>query len=60
MNQVIEQLSTRKSIRQFTGESVKTEDLELIIKTAQRCPNLYKWNDPYKLDTFYFNKILIF
>ncbi|MGB6328576.1 MAG: nitroreductase family protein [Halarcobacter sp.] len=38
MNQVIEQLSNRKSIRQFTGESVKEEDLELIIKTAQRCP----------------------
>lgn len=38
MNQVIEQLSSRKSIRQFTGESVKAEDLELIIKTAQRCP----------------------
>ncbi|WP_321315340.1 nitroreductase family protein [Halarcobacter sp.] len=38
MNQVIKQLSSRKSIRQFTGESVKEEDLELIIKTAQRCP----------------------
>jgi len=38
MNQVIKQLSSRKSIRQFTGESVKSEDLELIIKTAQRCP----------------------
>lgn len=38
MNKVIEQLSTRKSIRQFTGESVRAEDLELIIKTAQRCP----------------------
>ena len=34
MNQVIEQLSSRKSIRQFTGDSVKKEDLELIIKTA--------------------------
>lgn len=38
MNQVIQQLSSRKSIRQFTGECVKAEDLELIIKTAQRCP----------------------
>ena len=38
MNQTIEQLSSRKSIRQFAGESVKAEDLELIIKTAQRCP----------------------
>ena len=38
MNDVIKQLSNRKSIRQFTGESVSNEDLELIIKTAQRCP----------------------
>lgn len=38
MNTTIKQLSSRKSIRQFTGESVKDEDLELIIKTAQRCP----------------------
>ena len=38
MNQVINQLSSRKSIRQFTGGSVSNEDLELIIKTAQRCP----------------------
>lgn len=38
MNQIIEQLSNRKSIRQFTGEHVRAEDLELIIKTAQRCP----------------------
>lgn len=38
MNMIIEQLSTRKSIRQFTGEAVKDKDLELIIKTAQRCP----------------------
>jgi FMN reductase [NAD(P)H] len=38
MNQVIKQLSSRKSIRQFTGNCVKIKDLELIIKTAQRCP----------------------
>jgi len=38
MNQVIKQLSSRKSIRQFTGDCVKIKDLELIIKTAQRCP----------------------
>ena len=38
MNSIIKQLSERKSIRQFTGEFVKDEDLELIIKTAQRCP----------------------
>lgn len=38
MNSIIKQLSERKSIRQFTGESLKDGDLELIIKTAQRCP----------------------
>lgn len=38
MNPIIEQLSNRRSIREFTGESVKEEDLDLIIKTAQRCP----------------------
>jgi FMN reductase [NAD(P)H] len=38
MNKVINQLSSRKSIRQFTGERVSDEDLEVIIKTAQRCP----------------------
>ena len=38
MNPIIKQLSERKSIRQFTGKFVKDEDLELIIKTAQRCP----------------------
>ncbi len=38
MNEVIKQLSNRKSIRQFTGESISKENLELIIKTAQRCP----------------------
>lgn len=38
MNKTIEQLLNRKSIRNFTGESVKQEDLELIFKAAQRCP----------------------
>ncbi|MGB5917537.1 MULTISPECIES: nitroreductase family protein [unclassified Arcobacter] len=38
MNEIIKQLGSRKSIRQFTGEIVSNEDLELIIKTAQRCP----------------------
>lgn len=37
-NQVIEQLQNRKSIREFTGEHVSDEDLELIFKTAQRAP----------------------
>lgn len=38
MNKTIEQLALRKSIRQFTGDSVKDEDLELIMRTAQRAP----------------------
>ncbi|MDY0052939.1 MAG: nitroreductase family protein, partial [Aliarcobacter sp.] len=38
MNPTIKQLSSRKSIRQFTGQSVSNKDLELIFKTAQRCP----------------------
>ena len=38
MNETIKQLSTRKSIRQFTGESLKDEDLDTILRTAQRCP----------------------
>jgi len=38
MNATIKQLSSRKSIRQFTGENVKDEDLQTILKTAQRCP----------------------
>lgn len=38
MNKIIKQLSNRRSVRDFTGESVKKEDLDLILKTAQRCP----------------------
>ena len=38
MNTIIKQLSTRKSIRQFTGKEVSKEDLDLIFKTAQRAP----------------------
>lgn len=38
MNQTIEQLLNRRSVRNFTGEGVKEEDLELIFKAAQRCP----------------------
>jgi len=37
-NPTIKQLQNRKSIRQFTGESVNEADLELIFKTAQRAP----------------------
>lgn len=38
MNETIKQLSNRRSVREFTGESVSDEDLNLILKTAQRCP----------------------
>ncbi len=37
-NITIKQLETRKSIRNFTGESVSDEDLQTIFKCAQRCP----------------------
>lgn len=36
---IISQLSQRKSIREFTSEKVKDEDLNLILKTVQRCPS---------------------
>lgn len=38
MNETIKQLLNRRSVRSFTKESVKKEDLELIFKAAQRCP----------------------
>ena len=38
MNEVIHQLQNRKSIRQFTGEKVQEEDLQTILRTAQRAP----------------------
>lgn len=37
-NPTIKQLQNRKSIRQFTGEVISDENLELIFKTAQRAP----------------------
>lgn len=39
MNEVIKQLQNRRSVREFTGEKVKDEDLKLILETAQRSPN---------------------
>lgn len=39
MNEVIKQLQNRRSVREFTGEKVKDDDLKLILETAQRCPN---------------------
>jgi len=38
MNTTLQQLLTRKSIRQFTGEPVTQEDFNLICKAALRCP----------------------
>ncbi|HHF0518556.1 TPA: nitroreductase family protein [Vibrio alginolyticus] len=38
MNSTIEQLLNRRSIRNFTGESVKEEDLTLMLKAAQQAP----------------------
>ncbi|GAL27607.1 oxygen-insensitive NADPH nitroreductase [Vibrio variabilis] len=38
MNQTLEQLLNRRSIRNFTGESVKEDDLTLILKAAQQAP----------------------
>ena len=37
-NQTIKQLQNRTSIRDFTGERVSDEDLDLILRTAQRAP----------------------
>ena len=38
-NAVLKQLLTRRSVREFTGESVREEDLELILKAAQQAPS---------------------
>ncbi len=39
MNQVLTQLLNRRSVRDFTGEEVRPEDLEVILQAAQRSPN---------------------
>lgn len=38
MNDTLKQLLNRRSIRNFTGEKVKDEDLRIIFEAAQRCP----------------------
>ncbi len=38
MNNVIQQMLNRTSVRSFTGETVKEADLELIFKAAQQAP----------------------
>ena len=35
----IKKLQERRSVREFTGEKVKDEDLKLILETAQKYPN---------------------
>lgn len=39
MSKVIEQLQNRRSVRNFLDEKVKDEDLEVILRTAQRAPS---------------------
>ena len=39
MNEVIKQLQNRRSVREFTGEKIKEEDLQTILATAQRAEN---------------------
>ena len=39
MNEVIKQLQNRRSVREFTGEKIKEEDLKTILATAQRAAN---------------------
>ena len=35
MNELIKQLQNRRSVREFTGEKIKEEDLETILATAK-------------------------
>ena len=39
MNETVKQLQNRRSVREFTGEEVKEEDLQTILYTAQRAAN---------------------
>ena len=39
MNELIKQLQNRRSVREFTGEKIKEEDLKTILATAQRAAN---------------------
>ena len=39
MNEIIKQLQNRRSVREFTGEKIKEEDLQTILATAQRAAN---------------------
>lgn len=43
MNKVIEQLQNRRSVRNFTGEKVKDEDLELILRNSSKSAKFCKW-----------------
>ncbi len=35
MNELIKQLQNRRSVREFTGEKLKEEDLQTILETAK-------------------------
>jgi len=60
MNQVIENILTRRSVRRFTEEKISRQDLELILKCAAYAPsgmNKQTWQftaitDRNKLDEF--------
>ena len=39
MNELIKQLQNRRSVREFTGEKIKEEDLQTMLATAQRAAN---------------------
>jgi len=38
-NAIIDQLKNRRSVREFTGSEVKKEDLDIILRAAQRAPS---------------------
>ena len=39
MNELIKQLQNRRSVREFTGEKIKEEDLQTMLAAAQRAAN---------------------
>jgi len=49
MNELIKQLQNRRSVREFTGEKIKEEDLKTILATAQRAANSV---NVYRCQTF--------
>ena len=39
MNELIKQLQNRRSVREFTGEKIKEEDLQTMLAATQRAAN---------------------